>query len=207
MRAMNLGAEPLLSPSLPQWDSRSGPTSPPMPQPGQQRGAVLDILKEQFKGVAVIEIALLNQVVLIRVVADLVADYEALKFLMAEHDLKRGDLPEIGSQGAVSEILTGKRDLNVRQVRALAAQFSVSTETFLNSVDRQGIRRTLPGKDQNRAPLGSERPPNRYGRLPTTPPSPGSNPVSRAIGTLERPQGSTVWCSPVRSERSDQALK
>ena len=71
---MNLGAEPLLSPSLPQWDSRSGPTSPPMPQPGQQRGAVLDILKEQFKGVAVIEIALLNQVVLIRVVADLVAD-------------------------------------------------------------------------------------------------------------------------------------
>jgi hypothetical protein len=117
-----------------------------MPQPGQQRGAVLDILKEQFKGVAVIEIALLNQVVLIRVVADLVADYEALKFLMAQHDLKRGDLPEIGSQGAVSEILTGKRDLNVRQVRALAAQFSVSTETFLNSVDRQGIRRKPSGK-------------------------------------------------------------
>jgi hypothetical protein len=117
-----------------------------MPQPGQQRGAVLDILKEQFKGVAVIEIALLNQVVLIRVVADLVADYEALKFLMAQHDLKRGDLPEIGSQGAVSEILTGKRDLNVRQVRALSAQFSVSTETFLNSVDRQGIRRKPSGK-------------------------------------------------------------
>jgi len=158
---MNLGAEPLLSPSLPQWDSRSGPTSPPMPQPGQQRGAVLDILKEQFKGVAVIEIALLNQVVLIRVVADLVADYEALKFLMAQHDLKRGDLPEIGSQGAVSEILTGKRDLDSRLVRALAAQFSVSTETFLNCVDRQGIRRTLPGKDQNRASLGSEPLPHR----------------------------------------------
>jgi hypothetical protein len=121
----------------------------------------LDILKELFKGVAVIEIALLNQVVLIRVVADLVADYEALKFLMAQHDLKRGDLPEIGSQGAVSEILTGKRDLDSRLVRALAAQFSVSTETFLNCVDRQGIRRTLPGKDQNRAPLGSEPLPHR----------------------------------------------
>jgi hypothetical protein len=132
-----------------------------MPQPGQQSAAVLDILKEQFKGVAVIEIALLSQVVLIRVVADLVADYEALKFLMAQHDLKRGDLPEIGSQGAVSEILTGKRDLDIRLVRALAAQFSVSTETFLNSVDRQGIRRTLPGKDQNRAPLGSEPLPRR----------------------------------------------
>jgi len=77
---MNLGAEPLLSPPPPQWVSRSGPTSPPMPQPGQQSAAVLDILKEQFKGVAVIEIALLSQVVLIRVVADLVADYEALSF-------------------------------------------------------------------------------------------------------------------------------
>ena len=80
---------------------------------------------------------------------------------MAQHDLKRGDLPEIGSQGAVSEILTGKRDLDIRLVRALSAQFSVSTETFLNSFDRQGIRRTLPGKDQNRAPLGSEPLPHR----------------------------------------------
>ena len=41
MGAMNPGAEPLLSPSLPQWDSRSGPTSLPMPQPGQaERGGV-----------------------------------------------------------------------------------------------------------------------------------------------------------------------
>jgi hypothetical protein len=59
---------------------------------------VLDILKELFKGVAVIEIAILNEVVLIRVVGDLVADYEALKFLITQHDLKRGGLPEIGSQ-------------------------------------------------------------------------------------------------------------
>ena len=32
-------------------------------------------------------------------------------------------LPEIGSQGVVSEILSGKRELNVRQIRALAAWF------------------------------------------------------------------------------------
>jgi len=32
---------------------------------------------------------------------------EALKFLIEQHGLKQGDLEEIGSQGVVSEILTG----------------------------------------------------------------------------------------------------
>src|SRR5271167_2683388 len=35
-----------------------------------------------------------------------------LKFLMEEHHLKQEDLTEIGSQGVVSEILNGKRQLN-----------------------------------------------------------------------------------------------
>jgi HTH-type transcriptional regulator/antitoxin HigA len=38
---------------------------------------------------------------------------------------------EIGSQGVVSEILTGKRELNLRQVRALGERFGVSAATFL----------------------------------------------------------------------------
>ncbi|MHA3903658.1 helix-turn-helix domain-containing protein [Castellaniella sp. WN] len=42
-----------------------------------------------------------------------------------------GDLPEIGSQGVVSEILAGKRELNIRQVRALSERFGVSAATFL----------------------------------------------------------------------------
>ena len=50
---------------------------------------------------------------------------------MEQHGLKQGDLEEIGSQGVVSEILTGKRELNVRQVRALSQRFGVSTATFL----------------------------------------------------------------------------
>jgi HTH-type transcriptional regulator/antitoxin HigA len=50
---------------------------------------------------------------------------------MTQHGLRQGDLPEIGSQGVVSEILTGKRDLNVRQIRALSARFGVSIATFL----------------------------------------------------------------------------
>lgn len=45
---------------------------------------------------------------------------EILAFLMEEHDLSQSDLPEIGSQGVVSEILSGKRELNLRQIKALA---------------------------------------------------------------------------------------
>src|SRR5437870_6837420 len=39
---------------------------------------------------------------------------EMLQYFMEEHQLTQSDLPEIGSQGVVSEILNGKRELNVR---------------------------------------------------------------------------------------------
>jgi HTH-type transcriptional regulator/antitoxin HigA len=81
---------------------------------------------------------------LVDIVGDLIEDYEserhalppasgvqALRFLMEQHGLKQGDLPEIGSQGVVSEILSGKRELNVRQIRALGERFGVSPATFL----------------------------------------------------------------------------
>jgi HTH-type transcriptional regulator/antitoxin HigA len=55
---------------------------------------------------------------------------DVLAYLMAEHQLKQSDLPEIGSQGVVSEILRGKRQLNVRQIRALAERFCVSADVF-----------------------------------------------------------------------------
>jgi len=56
---------------------------------------------------------------------------QALRFLMEQHGLKQSDLAEIGSQGVVSEILAGKRELNVGQVRALGERFGVSSATFL----------------------------------------------------------------------------
>lgn len=56
---------------------------------------------------------------------------EALQYLMEEHDLRQSDLSEIGSQGVVSEILNGKRDLNVRQIRALVHRFHVSPSVFI----------------------------------------------------------------------------
>lgn len=78
------------------------------------------------------------------IVGDLIEDYEALhlrlpdttdidtlKFLMQQHGLKQNDLTEIGSQGVVSEILSGKQELNIRQIRALSKQFGVSPATFV----------------------------------------------------------------------------
>lgn len=56
---------------------------------------------------------------------------EALKYLMKEQGLKQTDLGDIGSQGVVSEILNGKRELNVRQIKILADKFSVSPEVFI----------------------------------------------------------------------------
>ena len=56
---------------------------------------------------------------------------QMLRYLMEEHGLKQADLPEIGSQGVVSEILGGKRDLNTRQIRVLAKRFGVSPAVFL----------------------------------------------------------------------------
>jgi HTH-type transcriptional regulator / antitoxin HigA len=55
----------------------------------------------------------------------------ALKTLMEEHGLKQSDLPEIGSQGVVSEILSGKRQLNVRQLKLLGERFKVSPMVFV----------------------------------------------------------------------------
>jgi HTH-type transcriptional regulator/antitoxin HigA len=56
---------------------------------------------------------------------------DVLAYLMEEHGLHQSDLPEIGSQGVVSEILSGKRELNVRQIRALSKRFAVSPAVFI----------------------------------------------------------------------------
>ena len=56
---------------------------------------------------------------------------DALKTLMEEHDLKQSELPEIGSQGVVSEILSGKRQFNIRQIKLLSNRFNVSPAVFM----------------------------------------------------------------------------
>ena len=56
----------------------------------------------------------------------------------------QSDLPDVGSQGVVSEILAGKRELNVRQIRALSERFGVSPSVFVK--DNDGSH--CPNKDQ-----------------------------------------------------------
>jgi HTH-type transcriptional regulator/antitoxin HigA len=55
---------------------------------------------------------------------------DVLKFLIEENGLTQSDLPEIGSQGVVSEIVHGKRELNARQIKALSERFGVSPAAF-----------------------------------------------------------------------------
>ncbi len=81
---------------------------------------------------------------LTNVLGSLVADYEdaqnpvqkvpplaTLRFLMQQHQLTQANLPEIGTQGVVSEILSGKRELNVRQIKKLAERFQVPAAVFI----------------------------------------------------------------------------
>ena len=56
---------------------------------------------------------------------------KVLAFLMEEHGLKQQELKEVGTQGIVSEVLAGKRELNVRQIRKLAQRFGVSPAVFV----------------------------------------------------------------------------
>jgi HTH-type transcriptional regulator/antitoxin HigA len=56
---------------------------------------------------------------------------EVLRYLMEEHQLVQSDLTEVGSQGVVSEVLSGKRELNVRQISELAKRFHVSPGVFI----------------------------------------------------------------------------
>lgn len=56
---------------------------------------------------------------------------DILRFFMDENGINQSDLPEVGSQGVVSEILNGKRELNVRQIRLLAKRFHISPAVFV----------------------------------------------------------------------------
>ena len=56
---------------------------------------------------------------------------EMFRFFMDEHGLTPSDLPEIGPEKAVSEIISGVRELSVKHIRALAERFHVSPAVFI----------------------------------------------------------------------------
>lgn len=79
-----------------------------------------------------------------RVIEDLIAHYErdhfpsastpldTLKFMMEQHGLTQVDIADdFGGQPNVSAVLSGKRQLNLAQIRRLAARFHVSPLTFI----------------------------------------------------------------------------
>ncbi len=56
---------------------------------------------------------------------------DCLKYLMEEHGLKQKDMVELGSPGVISEILSGKRELNKRHIKALGERFHCSPAIFI----------------------------------------------------------------------------
>ncbi len=81
----------------------------------------------------------------LKTLSDLISDYEESKFksgsvsgkdmlayLMNLQGLNQSDLAkEVGGQPIVSKILKGERELNLRQIKALAKRFKVSPEVFI----------------------------------------------------------------------------
>ena len=80
---------------------------------------------------------------LVAILGELIGDYDdkyypspgvsgvdMLKFLMKQHGLKQSDLPEVASQSNMSEIIAGKRDINMRHVKELKARFGISADAF-----------------------------------------------------------------------------
>jgi len=56
---------------------------------------------------------------------------EALRFLMEEHGLRQKDLADdFGTPSIVSEVLSGKREMNLQHIKRLSKRFHVSPELF-----------------------------------------------------------------------------
>jgi HTH-type transcriptional regulator/antitoxin HigA len=56
---------------------------------------------------------------------------DMVRFLMQQQNLHQADLKELGSQGVVSELLSGKRELNVRQIKLLSRRFNLPATAFI----------------------------------------------------------------------------
>jgi HTH-type transcriptional regulator/antitoxin HigA len=59
---------------------------------------------------------------------------EVLRFLMERHGLKQRDLAaDLGGESVVSEVLSGKRELNATHIKRLWKRFQVSPAVFFPS--------------------------------------------------------------------------
>ena len=56
---------------------------------------------------------------------------DMFSFFIKERGLTLSDFPEIGSENVISEIVKGKREFSVKDIRILAKRFSVSPAVFI----------------------------------------------------------------------------
>jgi HTH-type transcriptional regulator / antitoxin HigA len=56
---------------------------------------------------------------------------DILRHLMEANGLTQSDLPEVGTQTVISLLLSNKRQLTVRQIKALSSRFNVSPAVFI----------------------------------------------------------------------------
>jgi HTH-type transcriptional regulator/antitoxin HigA len=103
---------------------------------------LMGVVEDLMGNVAALESGPLSG--LVDLVADRIREYEnrahpwpdtstpatRLAFLMEQHGLRQCDLPEVGAQSVVSEVLSGKRALNLRQTQALAKRFCVPMDAL-----------------------------------------------------------------------------
>ncbi len=54
-----------------------------------------------------------------------------LRVLMDQYRLGKSDFPEIGNQQAVEEVMEGKKDMTIGQVKALSTRFNIDPALFL----------------------------------------------------------------------------
>lgn len=95
---------------------------------------------------------------------------EVLRLLIQGNNLKQTDLAlEIGGQSVVSQLLSGKRDFNARQARALASRFGVSPILFIGGPSALDKQFAVTKATVNRAEIIKDRPKHSMvtGRAPS----------------------------------------
>ncbi|MEM9117437.1 MAG: transcriptional regulator [Cyanobacteria bacterium P01_F01_bin.56] len=60
-----------------------------------------------------------------------VTGVDLLQYLIEEQGLTLADLPEIGAQGDVLQVLNGEQELSLQQIRAVSERFQVSPAVFI----------------------------------------------------------------------------
>ncbi len=60
-----------------------------------------------------------------------VSPVDMLKHLMENHNHRQADLADVATQSVISEILNGKRELNLGHIRKLSEKYGVSPAVFI----------------------------------------------------------------------------